>query len=201
MTDERLIEEARRWPSGVGPIPSAAPANIIKRLADALEAAEKAHTPTDEERVTVDVEALDRGWGTLDQRMAGTILAVIAHYGARWREASGGDQANEIARALQAGGYRRPEPQGEASDVVSTADLVKAVSVGAVTLAEEVEDLIDAVTENIREAGAVIHINEDEPYMGDGNYPKLTEYVPLGQVEELLRAALRAASEVGGEGR
>jgi len=62
MTDERLIEEARRWPSGVGPIPSAAPANIIKRLADALEAAEKAHTPTtptDEERGALEQAVLD----------------------------------------------------------------------------------------------------------------------------------------------
>lgn len=37
MTEE-LIAEARRWPAGVGPIPSAAPGDIIRRLADALEA-------------------------------------------------------------------------------------------------------------------------------------------------------------------
>lgn len=48
--NEKLIEEARRWPAGVGPIPSAAPGNLITRLADALEASEKAHTPTDDER-------------------------------------------------------------------------------------------------------------------------------------------------------
>lgn len=37
MTEE-LIAEARRWPAGVGPIPSAAPGDIIRRLAGALEA-------------------------------------------------------------------------------------------------------------------------------------------------------------------
>ena len=33
-----LIAEARRWPHGIGPTPSAAPGNLIGRLADALEA-------------------------------------------------------------------------------------------------------------------------------------------------------------------
>lgn len=41
-----LIAEARRWPSGVRPhLPSAAPVDLINRLADALEQARKGKTP------------------------------------------------------------------------------------------------------------------------------------------------------------
>lgn len=48
--NEKLIEEARRWPRGRGVIPSAAPGELIPRLADVLEAAEKARTATGDER-------------------------------------------------------------------------------------------------------------------------------------------------------
>lgn len=34
---DALIAEARRWPGGVGPAPSAPPGDLILRLADAIE--------------------------------------------------------------------------------------------------------------------------------------------------------------------
>jgi len=49
---ETLIAEARRWPRGDGPTPSAAPGDLIQRLVDALE-----ELPGHDERVKA--EALD----------------------------------------------------------------------------------------------------------------------------------------------
>lgn len=54
-----LIAEARRWPSGVGPVPSAAPIDLINRLADALEEARKGKTPAPP--VTRTIVAIDPG--------------------------------------------------------------------------------------------------------------------------------------------
>lgn len=45
MTNEELITEARRWPNPNGGEPSAAPADLIGRLADALEAVPRKNAP------------------------------------------------------------------------------------------------------------------------------------------------------------
>lgn len=84
VDNEKLIEEARRWPAGVGPIPSAAPGKLIARLTDALEAAEKAHTPTDDERealvALVNDARLRPGTGrTMPEVAADVILAAGFH--------------------------------------------------------------------------------------------------------------------------
>jgi hypothetical protein len=97
MTDnEKLIEDARALERDWGQNEGDA-IDIARRLADALESAEKAYTPTDDER---------------------EALAIVQGAKDAYLEAYPGDNHAERFAALDrlAAGFRRSEPQGEPSD-------------------------------------------------------------------------------------
>lgn len=136
----KLIEEARTWAALIGTDPRGA-RDLFHRLADALEAAEKAHTPTDGERGALATAVLEASvWPEKVMRApSGSEFAFVDRllasgvWGFRHTEVpepTAEDQgpAANCAYCVGAGGYedhdgtwvecscQRPEPQGEPSD-------------------------------------------------------------------------------------
>jgi hypothetical protein len=109
MTDnEKMIEEARRWPAGAGPIPSAAPGNLITRLADALEAAEKANVKLDRD-LGREIDRVEELHGVADR--LSWAIASIEIIGEHSSGNNPWENAIEYAEA-----HVWEAPQGETSD-------------------------------------------------------------------------------------
>ncbi len=56
------------------------------------------------------------------------------------------------------------------------------------------DDEIEEFIELLREDGRMFRINEDEAYTGDGDYPDMTDCIPLHAVEEAIRAHFTPSS-------
>lgn len=191
MTDhnEKLIEEARRAKTAVYLATDARVADDLSRiiggLADALEAVEKAHTPTDDEREALARIVQDVLLVNYDaaRRIVDEMVATPAwpFHRSEATEPSAED-VSAYLRGDEAHFSKRAEPQGEPSDAQ-----VDAVGV-AIAVAANADYWTDEIAEWENAEGW-----EREAY--PDNYPS-TAYEDREEFRKQARAALRAAGGV-----
>lgn len=99
-TDSKLLDRIEEFAQSEGVIFSGGPRGSWLPGDALLELLGTRATTTD---------AAESSVGRLDQRLAGTILAVFHRLGSKWRGISGGDLANEIAYVLQGSGFHLPD--------------------------------------------------------------------------------------------
>lgn len=211
MSNEKLIEEARdivrSWDMK-GSWTADSPVGMLALLADALEAAEKAHTPTDDERealaALIDPDSYRSGCSAGAHDVRDQLNGLYMH-----------QEHAEIRRAETMNLISHGDAQGEPSDaqrlwaVISEAQarFRKYASQEAPTYDEEVDALLDisrilsrasepqdndAQVEAAAREINLIFIRTDTSEFGAGGWDRL--------YREMAVAALRAASAVTEQG-